>query len=114
MSGHGVGATPGPWQLIPGHQRHDGSVRGWKVVFPDKGYEVAQVNNFGREDNEANARLIAAAPALLAALQAAVACRMVPVSSAKDGGASALSEQVRVADQIRDAIALASRGGPQL
>lgn len=53
-------------------------------------------------------RLIAAAPELLAALEAAVACGMVPVSTAKDGGASAHSIQVRVADQIRAAIAKAT------
>lgn len=54
-----------------------------------------------------NARLIAAAPATLAALEAAVACGMVPNSSAKDGGPNHRIEQVRVADQIRAAIAQA-------
>jgi hypothetical protein len=61
-----------------------------------------------REDMDycmGNARLAAAAPELLEALLAAVECGMVPISSAKDGGASAHSIQVRVADQIRAAIA---------
>ena len=37
-------------------------------------------------------------------LQAAVDCGMVPVSSAKEGGAVRHSEQVRVADRIRAAL----------
>lgn len=45
---------------------------------------------------------------LLDALQAAVSCGMVPTTTAKEGGASAYSEQVRVADQIRAAIAKAT------
>jgi len=39
------------------------------------------------------------------ALQAAVDCGMVPVSSAKDGGAVRYSRHVQVADQIRAALA---------
>ena len=45
---------------------------------------------------------------LLEALQAAVDVGLVPVSSLKDGGASKHSAQVRVADQIRAAIAKAT------
>lgn len=60
-----------------------------------------------REKARESARLIAAAPATLAALEAAVACGMVPNSSAKDGGPNHRIEQVRVADQIRAAIAQA-------
>jgi hypothetical protein len=41
---------------------------------------------------------------MLEALEAAVACGMVPVSSAEEGGAAKFSEQVRVADTIRNAI----------
>jgi hypothetical protein len=44
---------------------------------------------------------------LLELLKAAVACGMVPVSSAKDGGPNCYSEQVRLADRIRAAIAKA-------
>lgn len=58
-------------------------------------------------ERNANARLIAAAPDLLAALEAAVECGMVPVSSASEGGANRYSDQVRVADAIRAAIAKA-------
>ena len=56
----------------------------------------------------ADARLIAAAPDMLAALQRAVACGMVPATSANDGGAAKYSEMVQVADAIRAAIAKAT------
>jgi hypothetical protein len=52
--------------------------------------------------------LIAAAPDLLAALQAAVECGMVPVTSASEGGAARYGIHVKVADQIRAAIAKAT------
>ena len=45
---------------------------------------------------------------LLSALVAAVESGLVPVSSAKDGGAVRHSKQVHVADQIRAAIAKAT------
>ena len=47
--------------------------------------------------------------ALLAALEAAVECGMVPASSAAEGGATKFSRQVQVADMIRAAIR-AARG----
>lgn len=51
-----------------------------------------------------NAHLIAAAPCLLEALEAAIECGMVPVSSVSDGGAAKYSRQIEVADMIRAAI----------
>jgi hypothetical protein len=69
------------------------------------GEDVAHVvGAYGFAENDANARLIAAAPRLLAALQAAVSCGMVPQTSARDGGAAAHVRQLHVADEIRDAI----------
>tara|TARA_R110002153_G_scaffold105388_1_gene243772 strand:- start:18 stop:356 length:339 start_codon:yes stop_codon:yes gene_type:complete len=56
------------------------------------------------DERAANGQLIAAAPDMLEALEAAIKCRMVPITSASEGGASAHSEQVRVADRIRAAI----------
>jgi len=53
------------------------------------------------------ANLIAAAPELLEALEAAVECGMVPITSAKDGGAAALTKHAHVADMIRNVIAKA-------
>ena len=44
---------------------------------------------------------------LLAALESAMSCGMVPASSVSDGGANRHSEQVRVADIIRAAISKA-------
>lgn len=55
-----------------------------------------------------DAKLMAAAPELLAALIAAVESGMVPVSSAKEAGAAKYSRQVHVADMIRAAIAKAT------
>ena len=57
--------------------------------------------------NDNDPHLIAAAPDLLEALEAAVECGMVPKSSAQDGGAVRHSRQARVADMIRAAIAKA-------
>lgn len=48
---------------------------------------------------------------MLRALEAAIDCGMVPISSASDGGASRHSLQVRVADQIRAAVANAAAVG---
>jgi hypothetical protein len=50
---------------------------------------------------------------MLEALQAAIACGMVPSTSARDGGAAKFSEQVRVADMIRDAVAQAEGSAHQ-
>lgn len=57
--------------------------------------------------NHPDAALIASAPELLEALEAAVECGMVPTSSANEGGAHAHVRQLHVADQIRAAIAKA-------
>ena len=43
--------------------------------------------------------------ALVEAVDAAFACGMIPKSSASEGGANQYSEQVRVADQLRAALA---------
>ncbi|OWB46501.1 hypothetical protein [Stenotrophomonas maltophilia] len=104
--------TPGPWiayEIAP-----DDPEWGACEIWPDEN---------DREDEEGtvkpvatmvmgveNARLIAAAPELLDALIEAVKCGMVPISSAKDGGASTHSRQVRCADMIRAAIAKATGG----
>jgi hypothetical protein len=116
-----AGHTPGPWRI--GHGLTNDGQRYLMAGPSDDPVRVALIDRRspykrGRgyegdcAERDANACLIKAAPDLLAALQAAVACRMVPVSSAKDGGASALSEQVRVADQIRAAIARATGSQP--
>ena len=44
---------------------------------------------------------------MLEALGAAVECGMVPITSAKDGGAAALTRHAHVADMIRSVIAKA-------
>ena len=47
---------------------------------------------------------------LLEAAKAAIECGMIPSTSAKDGGAAKYSEQVKIADQIREAVAFAIGG----
>jgi hypothetical protein len=63
--------------------------------------------NAAKAQRKAENRVRDAAPELLKALEAAVECGIVPVSSVADGGASKHSQQVIVADQIRAAIAKA-------
>jgi hypothetical protein len=116
MSGH----TPGKWEVINGcdifgllgGDSGDGyladSTDGWKIC------EVVSENTFsngtqillGQSVVEANARLIAAAPDMLDALEAILP--WIPTTSAKEGCASAFSENVRAADKVRAAIAKAT------
>lgn len=57
MSGH----TPGPWVVCEAH-------KGFVISNDKNNYDIAVVRNIGSQNNEANARLIAAAPELLNAL----------------------------------------------
>lgn len=72
MSGH----TPGPWTVEDGHtQRDSGGIRYWQIT---DGQDAIACNQFcyagsSPEVNAANARLIAAAPDLLAALEMMIA-----------------------------------------
>ena len=62
--------TPGPWEVVPGL---DDKARVFYVRTIDNDlHYIAQIGRFG-ENAPANARLIAAAPDLLAALETAVA-----------------------------------------
>jgi hypothetical protein len=96
--------TPGPWswrdadelrQARGADNRYGAAVlvAGWDY---DRGPYL--------DATDADRDLIAAAPDLLAALEAAVEHGMVPSSSVLDGGAASHSAQVRTADQIRAAI----------
>ncbi len=65
--------TPGPWKCRPIDVRTINSYRGFEI----SGYETTHsVRNVLETEVEANARLIAAAPELLAAAQAALNDRM--------------------------------------
>lgn len=99
--------TPGPWAVGPAFD-NDGEPEIIIERHTPAGNLVVAVALAGLRGQEANARLIAAAPDLLEALQAAVECGMVPTSSAAEGGASKHSRQVQVADMIRAAIARAT------
>jgi hypothetical protein len=92
MSDH----TPGPWEV----GQYGNS---FIVTAKANSYDVAVVRNIGNEDNEANARLIAAAPELLAALQ-----RYMEVCPADEDTTAAFQE---AANNARAAIAKAT-GSP--
>lgn len=63
-----MGHTPGPWRAVE-HQGRDVFI--WDDAGTKRGY-IARVNNYGTiKLAKANARLIAAAPELLAALESA-------------------------------------------
>ena len=94
--------TPGPWETY-GDDKSD--IR--PATKAGKNRIIAQCPGY-KTERQANARLIAAAPDLLEALQRAVACGIVPTTSVLDGGAASYSEQVRTADAIRAAIAKAT------
>lgn len=113
--------TPGPWEVA----EEDGELfvqvvnqpaschpmfDRYRIIHGHVGGDPTENPTPDLGTPEANARLIAAAPELLEALLEAVECGMVPVSSAKEGGASAFSAQVRCADRIRAAIAKATGG----
>ena len=106
--------TPGPWEIKLSRD-DEGTL--CHIGTPDKiarcGQHVCQINGWGFDydadkEQQANARLIAAAPDMLEALEEAIKCGMVPSSSVKDGGAARHSRQVAVADMIRAAIAKAT------
>lgn len=95
-------------------------LRDWQNVHPEDQdkpeghlYEEAANRIEALEAGVANAHLIAAAPDLLEALEAAVECGLVPKSSASDGSPSRYSRQVVVADMIRAAIAKAKAKGEE-
>lgn len=110
--------TKGPW-ILGEIRNHDVGGGEWRLacinVIPPGDYRgeicylqsAEHIRGISAVEAEANARLIAAAPDLLDALEAAIECGMVPTSTAKEGGATAHARQVHVADQIRAAIAKA-------
>lgn len=107
--------TPGPWKVFD-YGEYPGidsctEPRRAIVVYSDDDDEPCGVCGETKEERIANARLIAAAPDMLEALKAAIDCRMVPFTTAAEGGASKYSRQVIVADMIRAAIAKAEGKG---
>lgn len=116
--------TPGPWLT---HREGFSTIYIQASIGGGWVQEIAACGptNEGGAQQEANARLIADAgtvfhttgltPSQLvervkeleSVLQAAIDCGMVPTSSARDGGACKYSAQVRVADEIREALSKA-------
>lgn len=63
--------TPGPWNLVRLASAFDSRVVGYGIKYGAAGNRLAMVDGEGNssDHNEANARLIAAAPDMLAALK---------------------------------------------
>lgn len=59
--------TPAPWELDPNTYRHDDGYSYFEIAAVDSAEWLAHVQTFSDSSREANARLIAAAPALYAA-----------------------------------------------
>lgn len=59
--------TKGKWEVVP-FKSHN--LDEYRIIFDL--YHIASIGNYGFYDNFANAKLIAAAPALLEALEAAL------------------------------------------
>jgi len=87
MSGH----TPGPWIIEEGHiQRDSGGIRYWQV---SDGQDAIACNQFCYADeSQANARLIAAAPQMLAALEALLHQAIQTKLSTEEWGRAAINE----------------------
>lgn len=99
-----IGHTPGPWQCQVYGKRSWGIFHLSDGVY---GGTFAEVNNIGftnesRDQAEANAHLIAAAPDLLAACEAALAARF--------GGDDPCCDADPLTNQLRAAIAKAKGG----
>jgi hypothetical protein len=116
VSGHGVGATPGPWRI--GHGLTNDGQRYVMAGPSDEPVRVALIDRRspykrGRgydgdcTERDANARLIAASPALLEAARRAEAVLTIVAPR------SHTAEYLETLTELRAALAL-SRGGPQL
>lgn len=85
---------------------------GGEQAAMDNAKFIAQMFNL-REETGLTAEQIRAtlmaAPQMLAAIKEAMACGMVPTSSAKEGGASRFASQVVAADMLREAVAAGER-----
>ena len=79
----------------------DGQYGSHTIQFANKLWQACQSLNDKRIE-----QLLAVIAKKDEALQAAVDCGMVPISSAKEGGAARHSQQVIIADKIREALAL--------
>lgn len=92
--------TPGPWLAIIDRCRNQHGV----ISQAADGYGVAMI-----PQNEANARLIAAAPELLAAAKDGLACAIAWGGKCEAKGELTLAEEAaRIADGIRITIAKAT------
>jgi hypothetical protein len=99
MAGH----TPGPWSVGPTHHESEG--KSWlfysdqtHILAPNGLTDVAIVEA-GEEEGQANARLIAAAPDLLAACECALYLGEIAVRNGLEGFGKADEDEI-VADHV--------------
>jgi len=100
--------TPGPWNTD--EKDHDDPYQDIRVVGSRRNIclvwmDDAPVKDYN-DEQQANARLIAAAPDLLEALKSILP--FIPKTSFIDGGAAKYSENVIAADKVRAAITKAT------
>jgi hypothetical protein len=95
--------TPGPWRVA--RQNPSPTTGEWMIAGGKPGY-LAEIRDCGSGDVTANARLVAAAPELLAALQQC-ADYLDCIPEAAAGGCDDARELVRIA---RNAISKATEG----
>jgi len=100
--------TPGPWRVHDKHQKFNPLI----LAGPDeaaKSILLAEVRNndsrLGKDEARSNARLIAAAPALLKALRAMTDAY---AKAMKDAGVTHYPEALAVVRQAREVIAQAT------
>lgn len=95
------GFTPGPWQVLKGD-------RCWHVASMDRTFETGCIMFAGGEGSgEANARLIAAAPALYE-----IAQRLVEIHQIINGAQEHEWEEEKLVDQAYRALALVKLPDP--
>jgi hypothetical protein len=103
--------TPGPWVARPFEDsRHSPALMGYDIeAHPDfnNGFSIAHVA--GSQEMHANARLIASAPELLAALQAVLAADDIICENVGSKSDQAMT-RIAALDQAARAIAKATGG----
>jgi DNA-binding IclR family transcriptional regulator len=106
--------TAGGWNVGETYNTHDHPTRYWRTyVDNDKGLSVAQTFGVTKEEAEANARCIAAAPALFEKsrrMVAAINFRAAAVCDRNDDSKVQFAVEAfwRAVDELNEAIALAT------
>ena len=100
--------TPGPWFLSPDEHEDEPFNGAWNITVPNRTIASVAPYDFADDTNEANARLIAAAPEMLEALKDALAYFSDREDADHNGRTFVGNEEMRLATALRAAIAKAS------